>query len=391
MKIFKLWSYIALIAFLGLTFTACDDEDDPLTPGDTNKPVITSLSTNNANVGDTVTINGTDFGTADDNGSVHFGTVQAKGEVGASGSDYVSWTNTKIEVIVPMGAKSGELKVEKTIDGTVYTSEPIMFYVGAVLPAPTNLMARSENESSVALAWDKVEGASKYLVKYGDQEKEISATTEPQMATKITGLDEGTVYEFSVHTISADNNAGPAAKVSWAPAYRFESLDGTNTIKLYEAASSFGSGIDLYNDTDASPKILTVAESDNWNLGLYAKNNEVKFGSASKISFNWGGATPIASLISNVIALENVTLDDLYGSQAMDSQVTYTEELFDLTDATLQGKNILFFVKVPNGDKFNYAKVLVNGKGGFLKGTAPNRYVEVTISYQKAVNVPYAK
>ncbi len=389
MKVMKLLSYVALFAFLGLSFTACDDEDDPLTPGTINKPTISSLSTNNANIGDIVTINGADFGTADDDGTVYFGDKQAKGIVGETDSDYITWTNTKIEVRVPLGATSGNLIVSKTIDGTEYKSEPVMFYVGAMVDAPTELMARSEDETSVALKWKAVTDAAKYVVKYDGQEKEVIPTPGAEyVMTTISGLDEGTVYTFDVHSISNDLNLSAATSIDWAPAYRFESIEA-NTIKLYEAASDLGSGIDLFNENDGSPAVLTVANGQDWNLGLYTKNDIVQFGSASKIPYNFG-TTPEACELSQITIAEDVTLDDLYGSQAL-SGATYTEELFDLTSTELANKNILFFVKVPNGTNYNYAKVLVNGKGGFLKGNTGNRYIEVTISYQKEVNVPYAK
>jgi hypothetical protein len=41
---------------------------------------------------------------------------------------------------------------------------------------------------------------------------------------------------------------------------------------------------------------------------------------------------------------------------------------------------------------WNYAKVLVErGSGGFLQGTGNDRYIQMKISYQKTVGVPYAK
>ncbi len=391
MKVLKLLSYVALFAFLGLSFTACDDEDDPLTPGTTKKPVITSLDKTNANVGDIVTINGSDFGAADDNGTVYFGSTQAEGEVGADGSDYVTWSNTKIEVRVPEGAVSGDLVVAKTIDGTEYKSDAVMFYVGEIVAAPTELMARSEDKNSVSLKWKASADAASYLVKYDDQEVVVEAVdgAEYIMAT-IPSLSEGTVYTFDVHAVSADNNPSPATSIDWAPAYRFEEIEAA-TIKLFEAASNNGSGIDLFNEVDKTPQVLTIANGSKWNLGLYAKNGELKFGSASEIPFNFeADQKPEECEIYGTVVSEDASLNDLYDSEAMDAK-TYSVELFDLNKPEYTGKNILFFAKVKNGTNFNYAKVLVNGKGGFLKGVEGSKYVEVTISYQNQVNIPYAK
>lgn len=72
-------------------------------------PAITNVNPGSGRVGDTVTITGTNFesnrGTA--NGKVFFGSQEA-----ASG-DYVSWTNTEIQVNVPTGSPSnGDITVK---------------------------------------------------------------------------------------------------------------------------------------------------------------------------------------------------------------------------------------------------------------------------------------
>jgi hypothetical protein len=55
---------------------------------------------------------------------------------------------------------------------------------------------------------------------------------------------------------------------------------------------------------------------------------------------------------------------------------------------------IILRTKEDGENDWHYAKVSIKkntNTGGWLFGTAPNRYVEVEISYQTKAEVPYAK
>lgn len=266
--------------------------------------------------------------------------------------------------------------------------------------APVGLMATSINSTTVHIKWtapgDLDDALFKdYTVIY--YPSNTSADDAPDMTAdmagepfEITGLDEDKTYTFEVITNYTNGESSTAAKIEWAPAIRFETVDA-ETIKVYESdATAFGSGISLYDSFLETPEVLTVANIVNWNLGLDTKNSSLNFGSASQLSYT--GATTAASAELASVAFTANGLNDVFDSEGMDTR-TYTERVEDLTNVSLGAKSgVVFYVRVANGTGFNYAKVYVDGNGGsFLKGTSPNRYVEVTISYQANIDVPYAK
>lgn len=80
-------------------------------------PIITSLSKNEFEIGEVITINGQNFGKMEtDSSSVYFNTLKA--------TDILSWENTMIKVTVPKNATSGQLKVaigKQTSNAVNYT------------------------------------------------------------------------------------------------------------------------------------------------------------------------------------------------------------------------------------------------------------------------------
>ena len=86
----------------------------------TNQPVISNIDLNIAQEGQTITISGSDFGQTRNNSYVTFG--------GVSAVDYTSWSDTKISVKVPTGAKSGLLNVvvgSATSNGVNFTVQSL--------------------------------------------------------------------------------------------------------------------------------------------------------------------------------------------------------------------------------------------------------------------------
>lgn len=262
--------------------------------------------------------------------------------------------------------------------------------------APVGLMATSINSTTVHIKWtapgDLDDALFKdYTVIY--YPSNTSADDAPDMTAdmagepfEITGLDEDKTYTFEVITNYTNGESSTAAKIEWAPAIRFETVDAL-TIKIYETASDFlGSGINL-NST--KPIVTTIDDIVMWNLGIHTENG-ILFGSASQLDY--AGASTAASAEMASVAFTANGLNDVFDSEGMDTR-SYTERVEDLTNVSLGDKSgVVFYVRVANGTGFNYAKIYVDGNGGsFLKGTTGNRYIEVTISYQANIDVPYAK
>ena len=87
-------------------------------------PHITSITPNYGEIGDRVTIKGSEFGGSRGTSFVSFN--------GSDVSDYLSWSDTEIKCLVPQGARTGGVTVT-TANGT---SDPYQFKVDSPSPSP---------------------------------------------------------------------------------------------------------------------------------------------------------------------------------------------------------------------------------------------------------------
>lgn len=259
--------------------------------------------------------------------------------------------------------------------------------------APTGLAATSVDSVTVGLKWvAPASGVTPtgYEISYRVDGTSTTFTTEVSGSTQstlISGLVENTVYEFSVKAKNdtARSPASPALK--WAPAKRF-----TSNIYLYEFASTSGSGLNLPDFGG-----LTVNDGELWDLAFDVDVTGTKFyigspGASSYTDANGvfvvGGDVARVTLIGLVWA--NVTsLNDVYESVDLASSATLEEVMVDFTADDAAGRQIAFVVKTQSG---NFAKVMIkkNINGRLIRGTAPDRYIELEVSYQDAVGIPYA-
>ncbi|HYF02938.1 MAG TPA: fibronectin type III domain-containing protein [Patescibacteria group bacterium] len=256
--------------------------------------------------------------------------------------------------------------------------------------APTNLMANSGN-GTVNLKWTASTSASTA----GFTGYELTVTPQGGTAMNpitiaanatsytVTNLTNGTTYNFALRARNnaTTSNTSTAATVTWAPAARW------NNVRIYETASTTnGSGLNL-----STGNVLTVANGGQWDLGLDTRQvggvNSYDIGSPSLTSYSI--ASPRITLVSSkryegVTSLDAVFDTDALGSTTAGMRPT-VPQLINFTTAT---QGFVFFAQTAEG---NLAKILVKGNNGaVLQGTAPNRYVEMDISYQTVANVPYA-
>jgi hypothetical protein len=385
MKFIKLSFIFAFMAFIGIIVMSCNDTTSPTT----TNPVITSYDPV-AQVGDTITINGTDFGVATDPGSVKFNTLDAPA------ANYISWTDTKIIVIVPSGATSGKM----TVIANSKTSNEVDFVIGPKNPEPpTNLQATSLSATSVKIKFDLAPADKNNWAAFKDYQLYVTGGSPINPITiakginvyTATGLQEGIVYTFTLKARYSNNKESIAdTKVLWSPATRFIETDNGTSINVYETPSSLGSGLQLYNATGNAPSVVTVANGSQWCLGLDTRTSgKLIFGSASEINYNYSG-TPMVVEVSDKYFDGVSSLDDVFDSEAL-STGNFTSSTIDLNALNSTG-GVVLIVRVKNGADWNYAKVLIKMVGGnFLQGASPNRYIECNVSYQKTANVPYAK
>ncbi|MDA3842824.1 MAG: IPT/TIG domain-containing protein [Candidatus Kapabacteria bacterium] len=387
MKFLKLKAMFIMLAIFGLALNSCEETIDPI---DGDDPVITSITPSNPSVGDRVTITGANFGDSRLEDFVTFNGVQPVA------ADYTTWEDNTIEVEVPVGATTGNVIVD--ING--FESNAYMLAIGAPAPA-TALAANSKSATEVMLKWLASESAANFDVEYqifvtapGVDPVHFATAQYDELPYTVTDLTEGVVYMFQVvaNYTGGENYAAPA-ELNWSPATRFVENINEAPIRIYETASGYGSGLDIFDNTGGAPKSLTVGSIVDWNMGLYTTGGTF-FGSASELSYT-GASTAQGVEISDVYYDNVENLNDVFASEALNNG-TFAVRVFNLSDEMFTGKkNILFIVRTQEpgqSGKYNYAKVMVVlGNAGFLQGTAPNRYLEFIVSYQKTAGVPYAK
>ncbi|MFC2130632.1 fibronectin type III domain-containing protein [Bacteroidota bacterium] len=384
MKYFKFSALLILLVSFSIMFNACEE-----TTSTDGGPVIDSVEPAEGLPGDVVIIYGSGFGDYNQFSSrVYFGDEMAA--ILVDDTD-VQWWDDEIQVIIPVGAKTGNVYVE--VDGV--SSNGFAFTVHSVAP-PTNIMATSIDDKTIALEWTlSADDASNSFVGYRlfiNTESPIDYDPHTSTAT-IENLTEGMVYTFDLYAIGTygtEELISEVTSVQWSPASRFIEDFDEGPLRLYESASTlYGSGLQLYNTEDEAPKNLKVAGGDDWDLGLYTSGGVIEFGSAANILAQYSSysGTPKKCEISSTY-YEVSSLSEVYDSQALDLGHEFSEGIIDL-EALNTMMNVVFIVRT-NSPEWNYAKVMVINNGGFLQGTADNRYIEVEVSYQKVSGVPYA-
>jgi len=299
MKKFKLLALMAMLVFGSAFFTACDLEDDPITPGDKPKPA-----------------------------------------------------------------------------------------------APSNLRGTSQNATTVLLRWDKsIHEDSTWFKGY-----ELTITGGAAMAPRavgktqpfaVTGLEEGVIYTFTLKAANTDGvTSDGSTSVQWSPASRFETTD----IRMYSFSSQNGSGLSLFDATANKPVNLRASEKTRWHLGLDDRTTgALFFGPASLIDIGTG--TPVDEVEIADDFWDANSLDILFEKTALNT-LNFVKTRVNLLQVDNNTTGVVFVVRVKRQGQtqWNYAKVLVErGSGGFLQGTGNDKYVQMKISYQKSVDVPYAK
>lgn len=261
--------------------------------------------------------------------------------------------------------------------------------------AATNLMATSKTATSVTVKWTASPSetdsqfAGYVLTVTGGAAMAPIALTAAQNPYTVAGLQEGTIYTFTLQAKFDNEEVSDPVTVQWSPAARFTETELNPYIRIYETTSSYGSGLVIYDPNSKYPKAAKVADGANWTLGLITKNNELAIGSPKLLDYTYGttpGTVEIGKIYTNTSSL-----DDVYGSDALNtSGFSYAEKKIDLKQYNASFVIVLRYHMTGKSD-WNYAKVLVKYAGSsFLAGATGNQYVELQISHQLISGIPYA-
>lgn len=274
---------------------------------------------------------------------------------------------------------------------------------GAKPDPVASIEATSTGSTTVQLKWGASPSATDALFKgyVVDVLKEDGSPTPIASKTygtssstaEITGLEEGTVYTFQIRAQFTTDSLSTAKTIKWSPATRFTQNENEKDILIFEYASDFGSGLRIFDETSKFPKNLKSSSKADWHIGIDTRNGKLIFGSASEISFGTG--TPTDSTLISDKYWEASSLNSVFDSEALNAG-TFSARAVDLSTMNVKG-NIVFVVKIKNGTRVNYAKVMViknKTTESFLwpstTGTN-NRFIKLEISYQKGNDIPYAK
>lgn len=262
--------------------------------------------------------------------------------------------------------------------------DPVTPVTVTVPNAVDSLKATSINAATVRLKWNasSTTNINGYRVSILNTVSGATIGTVNVAGTTIdvNGLTAGTVYLFRVQTRTADT-VSTAREIRWSPAVRVTTMQG-GAIRIYETASGFGSGLRFQGGTALN---LTVARGNEWDLGINTRSNDTLLvGTPESLGYtaitNPRRTKSGAALYSNVDSLNQV-----FDTQVQMDAVGGTYPI--ILRNTTKG-----FVGAFQTVEGNFAKVFfkASATGVILQGTAPNRYVEVEISYQPVANVPYA-
>ncbi len=250
--------------------------------------------------------------------------------------------------------------------------------------AVDSLQATSINQTTVRLRWraSATAAVTGYRVTIVNTASgaTIGTTNTTSTLFDVTGLTAGTVYAFRIQSRTADT-VSVAREIRWSPAVRVTTMQG-GAIRIYETASGFGSGLGIQGGTALN---LTIARATEWDLGIATR-------SADTLLFGSPGGLGYAAL-SGRMSNDTRTGDNLYLNvdslnQVFDTQIQMgAPGAFTIPLRTITRGFVLAFQTRAG----NFGKVFVKSANGvILQGTAPNRYIEVEISYQPVANVPYA-
>jgi len=258
--------------------------------------------------------------------------------------------------------------------------------------APSGLQATSIDSGSIKIKWQASTSESNalwagYVLTYvGDDgsnsvQTTLTAGKNPYL---ITGLTEGVIYTITIKAKLTNGETSDLIVVKWSPASRFDTDGFGDPIQVYEFASIYGSGLQLFNASEGGPQVRKTNSKDNWDLGLDTRSGTI-FGSATQITFGTG--SPAITEISDAIPATG--LNEIFDSKALD-QKTFSEKTIDLAN---QSTGFVIVARSKQASSsWNYAKIFVEkGLNGFLQGSGSDRYIKCYISYQKKAGVPYAK
>jgi hypothetical protein len=268
----------------------------------------------------------------------------------------------------------------------------------STLSAPTNFRAYSATHTSVGLAWtlSSTESAAEFAgyalraTAPGGAQVAYELLNPGAAAFTVTGLTEGTVYTFVLHSRNTDGAlSSDSVSVQWAPARRLLT-EGTVPIQVYEFASLSGkSGLQFYSSVTQGPQTHSLLASNTTRIlaDVYVTTNQDQ--TMSIASMNLSGIGGAKTTQFSTFTRQSSTLDD--PQQAPPTSATYTSSAFVIPSGNASTGLVVYARSVTEN---KYVRILVQrnaANGTLYYGTSPDRYLTLVLSYQDIAGVIYAK
>lgn len=259
------------------------------------------------------------------------------------------------------------------------------------------------NENTVRVRWkpSPSEASAAFrdyylvLVEMGTQRvvRRISvAERQPEYELTLGGLKQGTLYGLDIWVRFKDNTLSPAPRtLLFAPALRYDSLLG-RPIRLYEqdAPAELPNGLNFYQA--GFPALLSRTLAAQWDICFEIVDGQARIGSpkGSRYWVDAAGGKPLTpatarrTWVGSTVIRDVNALEEVYVSAPLDTAAGRLDTvMLELPESLPSGKGLAFFVMRTDT---TWAKVLVKPgpDGRLVQGTAPQRYVELAISYQPA-------
>jgi hypothetical protein len=216
----------------------------------------------------------------------------------------------------------------------------------------------------------------------------------------VNNLVSGQVYAFTVSSVRG-SKVSSLVSVQSTPSARYTTDVSTGTpLRIYEKASTHGSGLTI-DPSKGGPKNVSKNQSatpQNVQLAMVADNTKgtLVIGPANAFTeFIQVGQYDPDITISQMTYVAP-SLDSWYYSGSMENEMLPVNNgnvsAYELSQSIPGTNGQGFFVRTGPSGNYHYARVFVKNVGGkLLQGVAPERYVELEITYQTTPNVPYAK
>jgi hypothetical protein len=288
-------------------------------------------------------------------------------------------------------------------------SRPVeVSWLDATEPRPVeDLTATSIDDSSVSIRWGLPAGGPRptsYRVYWRPVAGGAIDSVDTQLeSATVSGLAPG-AYTFSVATVVRPK-ASERVSIAWAGAHRYDTDVVTGEpLRIYEQASTQNSALSIDPAAGGPRSVSTRAgTSGRGQLAIYvervsANEERLLIGPLHALSEYPVSAALDFSKVDSSVYISSTTyeaydLDEWYLDGPLDRLIPRTG---NLSAFILQTRGIGisqgFIVRTGPAGRYHYARVLATMKAGsLLQGTAPNRFVELEISYQPVENIPFAK